>query len=494
MRIAIGGVLHESSTFAKTPTTLRDFKTGKGLFRGEQVIRRFRDTNTCTGGFIDGARKHGFKPVPLLWAFPYPSGVILRAAYESLKAEFMDLLRQKEAAGPIDGVLLDLHGAMVVEGIDDGDGDFIESVRKQVGPHRPIMVTQDLHANHSTRRVAAADAIIGYDTYPHVDMANRGLEAADLIVKTISGELHPVMVLRKIPIMWSAACQVTAHPPMDEAVRKVHELEQRSGILCITLATGFPWADVPEMGPSVIVVSDGDEALARKTADELGDWVWKSRRRWYCRLPTVRQAIEAGRKIDKYPIILADQADNTGGGAPGDSTEVLATLLQLGLDDALVLYMVDPQVAKAAHEAGVGARISVSLGGRSDPIQGPPVQMNCEVVALSDGAFAFDGPMFAGLTGNMGPSAWLRQEGVSVVVVHTREQPFDPAFVRTLGIDCAAMKVISLKSAAHFRSGFEQLAGSIHSINARAIHTHDFSQLNFQRCQWATDWQHDSPG
>ncbi len=483
MRIAIGGISHESSTFVKSPTRLADFENDFGLYRGEQLLDRFRGSNTCTGGFLDGAERHDFQVVPLLWTFAYPGGPVAREDYESLKAELLERLRQAEKSDdPVDGVLLDLHGAMVVEGIDDGDGDLIESVRTAVGADRPIVVTQDLHGNHTQRRVEACDALVGFDTYPHVDMAERGREAADLIVQIVRGEVRPVMALRKIPLLWSAACQVTAHPPMDDAIAKIHEAERRPGILSITLATGFPWADIPEMGPSVIVVADGDRALANATADEMCDWVWEHRQRWYRDLPSVREALDEGRQAGKYPIILADQADNTGGGAPGDSTEVLRTFLDLQLEDALILYVVDPEVAAQACQSGVGAKISVEVGGKSDPIQGPPVAMSAEVVAVSSGEFAYDGPMYAGLTGNMGNSAWLRQDGVSVVVVRAREQPLDPAFARTLGIDCAAMKYIAVKSAAHFRSGFEKIAGSIHSINARAIHSPNFSQQTYHRC------------
>ncbi|MBI5758372.1 MAG: M81 family metallopeptidase [Planctomycetales bacterium] len=481
MRIVTGGISHETSTFAKTPTTVHDFETGMGMFRGDAVIERFRGTNICTGGFIDGAARHGFELVPLLWCFAYPSGLIPRADYDSLKGEFLERLAQAKQSGPVDGVLLDLHGAMVVEGIDDGDGDFIESVRNAVGPECPIVVTFDLHGNHTARRVAAATAIIGFDTYPHVDMAERGREAADLIVRTIRGEIRPVMAFRQMPFFWSAAMQVTAHPPIDEAFRLIHDAERQPGILSITLATGFPWADVPDMGPSVIVVADGDTALAERTANELGDWVWSRRERWFREPPSVREALAAGEREGRYPIMLADMADNTGGGASGDSTEVLRTFLNLNLRDALVLYLVDPEVAQQAHAAGVGGRIAVRLGGKSDPIQGPPVDCEAEVVAVSDGRFTYDGPMYAGLTGDLGTSAWLRIGGVNVVVVSGRMQPLDQAFARSLGIDCSTMKYIAVKSAVHFRSGFERLGGSIHNINARAIHTHDFRQLNYKR-------------
>ena len=482
MRIATGGVSHETSTFVRTRTTIEDFKHRKGLFRGNEIVDRFRGTNICTGGFIDGAGQHAFELVPLLWTFAEPSGLIVREDYDALKAEFLELLRGAESeSGPIDGVLLDMHGAMVIEGIEDGDGDFISAVRDVIGPDRPIVVTQDLHSNHTKHRVEAADAMIGFDTYPHVDLADRGREAAELIARTVRGEVRPTMAIHQLPLLWSVECQVTAHPPIDEAFRLVHEVEQRPGILTVTLATGFPWSDVPEVGASVIAVADADPALAQATADELGEWVWERRERWYKKPRTARDALAEGESIGKYPIILADQADNTGGGAPGDSTEVLQTFLDFGLQDALVLYMVDPEVAEQAHAAGVGGRIRVALGGKSDPAQGVPVDMDAEVVALSEGRFAYDGPMFSGLTGNVGPSAWLRSGGVSVVVVTSPEQPFDQAFVRSLGIDCASMRYIAVKSAAHFRSGFETIAGSIHNIDAQAVHTHDFRRMVYQR-------------
>ena len=482
MRIAIGGISHETSTFVKTPTTLKDFATGFGLFRGQAVIDRFTGSNICAGGFIEGAEKHGYELVPLLWTFAYPSGLIVRQDYELLKQEFLQRLQTaEETGGPVDGVLLDLHGAMVVEGNDDGDGDFIASVRSYLGPNRPIVVTQDLHGNHSQFRVDASDAIIGFDTYPHVDMAERGLEAADLIVSILRGEVRPVMALRQLPLFWNVICQVTANWPMSELMERVHAMETRPGILSITVATGFPWADVPDMGASVIVVANGDQQLARTTADELGDWIWQHRERWTTKPVPVKHAIAEGKSIGKYPIVLADHADNTGGGSPGDSTEILRTFIELDLQDAVLLYMVDPEVIEMAHAAGVGQTISVAVGGKSDPIQGPPVRMEATVMALSDGDFTYDGPMYAGLTGNMGRSAWLKQGGVSVVVVNAKEQPLGPAFARTLGIHCEQMKYIAVKSAAHFRASFGRFAGTIINVDAQGIQTHDFSKLPYRK-------------
>lgn len=490
MRIITGGVLHETSTFARGPTVVRDFETGIGIARGQEVFAKFRGANFCIGGFVEGAAKHGFELVPLLWAFAFPSGVIERASYDTLKQEFLDGVR-RELTNGVDGVLLDLHGAMVVEGIDDGDGDFLASVRGVVGRNCPLIVTTDLHANHTPLRVAAADAIIGYDTYPHVDMAERGREAADLMVRTVRGDVRPVSAIRQLPLFWSAACQVTAHPPIDEAFRLIHDIERRPGILSVTLSTGFPWADVPDMGASVIVVADGDRLVAQSTADEIGEWIWSRRERWHKPPLTVSEALTLGQASGRFPIMLADMADNTGGGAPGDSTEVLRAFVDRDLSDALLLYLVDPEVAQQAHAAGVGKRLSVELGGKSDARQGPPVPLDVEVVALSDGRFRYDGPMYAGTNGDLGTSAWLRHRGVNIVVVSVRMQPLDQAFARSLGIDCSRMKFIALKSAVHFRSGFEQLGGSIFNINARAIHSHDYASLSYRRRRpmWPVDAQ-----
>lgn len=481
MRIVTGGISHETSTFAPTPTRLRDFEAGFGLFRGGAIVERFRGANNCTGGFISGAERHGFELVPLLWTFAYPGGLIPRADYDALKSELLERLARAAADGPIDGVLLDLHGAMVVEGIDDGDGDVVAAVRNAVGPGCPIVATFDLHANHTQLRLDASTAVVGFDTYPHVDMAERGDEAADLIVRTIREEIRPVMALRQLPMFWDASCQVTAHPPMSEAFDFVHEVERRPGILSVTLSTGFPWADVPQLGASVIVVADADAGLARAAAEEIGDWVWQRRQRWHREPLSVAEALELGERQGRHPLILADMADNTGGGAPGDSTEVLRTFVERDLRDALLLYLADPEAAKQAHAAGVGARLPMDLGGKSHALQGPPVRLEVEVVALSDGRFRYDGPMYAGLTGDLGPSAWLRHRGVNVVVVSGRVQPLDQAFARSLGIDCPAMRYLAVKSAVHFRSGFERIAGSIHNVDAQAIHSHRFARLPYQR-------------
>jgi len=480
MRIATGGICHESSTFTPFTTSLEDFAEGFGVFRGEEVLARFSGANIPTGGFIEGAERNGFELVPLLWAFAYPAGPVERSAYETLRSE---LLERLAAVAPVDGVLLDQHGAMVVEGIDDGDGDLVESVRALVGPGCPIVVTYDLHSSHSHRRVAAADVSIGFDTFPHVDQAERGREAADLIVRLVRGEVRAASALVQVPIFWHPTKQTTGVPPWTEVIERLHQLEAQPDVLTATVATGFPFSDVPDRGPSVIVHTDDDQEAAERYARDLGDWLWGRRFDFVAPLLSLEEAFARGESEGRYPIVVADHADNTGAGSPGDSTEVLRFFVERQLEDALVLYMVDPGTVDAAREAGVGAVIDVAVGGKSHPAQGAPVELTAEVLALSEGAFHYDGPMYAGLEGNLGPSAAIRSGGVTVVCVSKREQPLDPAFARTLGIDCSAMRYICVKSAAHFRSGFEAIAGSIYNVDAAALHTFDLGKLPFRKAR-----------
>ena len=482
MRIATGGILHETSTLVDNNTSLDDFINGFGLYRGPEIIERFRDSNMCPAGFIDGAEKHGYDLIPLLWAFAYPAGPVTRDAYQTLKTELIiRLQKETDSGGPMDGVLLDLHGSMVVEDIDDGEGDLIAAVREVVGPDCPIIVTTDLHSNHSHFRVEQSDAIIGYDTFPHVDQRERGNEAADLIVRAAKGEILLRQSIQQLPMFWSTPCQVSGKEPFNEVIDRLHAMEQRPGILSMTISTGFAWADVPDVGCSVICVADGDQHLAETTAKELGDWLYENRERFYSPPLPVKDALAEGEKLGKYPVIVADHADNTGGGSPGDSTEILRTFLELDLQDALLLYMVDPEFIAAARGAGVGSTIELPLGGKSSPVQGAPVQGTWEVLGESDGDFTYDGPMFAGLTGNMGSSVWVRQGGVNVVVVTSREQPLGPGFAKSLGVPVDQMRYIAVKSAAHFRAAFQPIAGSIFNVDAAGIHTHDLSQITYKK-------------
>lgn len=477
MRIVTGAISHETSTFTPVATTWANYHEHFGYLRGAAILERFRGANTPIGGFIEGADAHGFTLIPTIFAEPHPSGPTPRTIFDAIVGELLDGIT---AAGPIDGVLLELHGSMVAEGIDDGEGHILAAVRDLVGPHTPIVAQLDIHSNVSQRMVDLADVLIGRETYPEIDMAARGRECADVLVRMLRAGLRPTMALHRIPMIWGMH-QVTAHSPMRAAIAELHRIEALPGVVCGSIATGFRLADVPDMGASVYVVTDNDRALAQRLADELGAWLFERRADWHYPFPSTAEALRAAEAAGRFPAIFADWTDNPGGGSPADSTGMLRSFIEAGLDRACVLYMVDPEAIAQCMAAGVGATLDLAVGGKSSPLQGAPVHMQAEVVALSDGRFHYDGPMYAGLVGDMGPSAHIRQGGLHVLLVTQREQPFDTAFARTLGLDPRAMRYIGVKSAAHFRAGFEPWAGAITLVSEPSVHNFMTGELHYRR-------------
>ncbi|MDP6113725.1 MAG: M81 family metallopeptidase [Planctomycetota bacterium] len=469
MRIVTAAFAHETSTFTPVKTPLEDFYDRFGPIRGNEILETFRGTNKVTGGFIDGAEAHGFELIPTLFAEAHPSGPASRADFDSLLNQILELMEQ---ARPFDGVLLELHGSMVAEGIDDGEGAILEGVRKLVGPDIPIVGQLDIHSSLSPQMVEMADVLIGRETYPEVDMAERGRECADVIYRILTEGLKPTMALHCIPMIWGIN-QVTAHPPMLEAIQRLHAIEEDPDVICGSIATGYPLADTPHMGSSVYIVTNDNQEKAQALADGLGEWIYERREIWQGPMPSTRDAIEEATAIGKYPAILADRNDNTGGGSPGDSTGQLQAFIDSGLEDACILYIVDPEAVAQCHEAGTGATIDLEVGGKSSPLQGEPVKMTAEIVAVSDGGFRYHGPMLAGLEGSMGPSACIRQDGIHVLLVSVREQPFCTAFAETLGLNVKGMKWIGVKSSAHFRAGFESWAGHIIVVSEPGVHSDD---------------------
>ncbi len=477
MRIVTGCISHETSTFTPVPTTWESFSERFGDVRGAAVLEKFRGSNTPTGGFIEGAEAHGFELIPTIFAEAHPSGPAPRPVFDRLVNELLDGIR---AAGTIDGVLLELHGAMVAEGVDDGEGHILAAVRALVGPNTPIIAQLDIHSSISPRMVAMADVLIGRESYPEIDMAARGRECADVMVRVLSQGLRPTMALHRLPMIWGMN-QVTAHPPMRQAIAELHRIEAQPGVVCASIATGFPLSDVPDMGSSVYVVTDNDLALAQRYADELASWIWERRSDWQLFMPSTAAALAEAQKLGRYPVIFADRNDNPGGGSPGDSTGLLRTFVNAGLEDACVLYIVDPEAVELCQRAGVGATLTIDVGAKSSPLQGQPVRMTVEVMACSDGHFHYDGPMYAGLECEMGPSAHIRQAGIHVILTNGRDQPFDTAFARTLGLDPRQMRYIGVKSAAHFRAAFEAWAGAIYVVSEPSVHSADTGTLKFHR-------------
>ena len=480
MRIAVGGIEHETCGFA-VPAPTAEMTTLMSVARtlkyGEE-LRSLGDANTIVDALVRGVRESGHELVPLLWIDANTSPPVSR---DSLDRAIEDLLDRLRKALPVDGVLLSLHGAFAAEGVDDADGEVLSRVRELVGPQVPVMAVHDLHCNISPVMEQAATVMVVERTYPHIDMAERAQHAARIMARTVTGEVRPTMAVRYLPLLWSAARMIDAEPPMSDAVRKLRELDQRPGVLSASIGVGYQWIDNPTVGASVIVVTDSDAALARRYADDLAEWVWERRSQWQRDPLSPQAALDQGEKLGKFPIILAEQGDNTGGGAAGDATEMLRLFIERRLVPSAVLYMVDPDVAAQAVSAGVGVEIDILIGGKSQPLVGPPVPMRIRVRGVSNGRFTYDGPMWAGVVGEMGLSAWLEQDGVHVVVISDRHQPIDLAFCRSLGLDCRKMRYLAIKSTGHFRSGFAPIAGSIFNVDTASTLSHDFRRLPYTR-------------
>lgn len=480
MRVVIGGISHETSTFTPVQTTLDSYRE-RFLLRGEEIITTFTGSNTPLGGFIEGADKHGYEVIPTLYGSPHTSAPTPRPIFDTLLDE---LLKRIKDAGAIDGVLLGLHGSMVVgdldtaDGLDDVEGYILSSIRNLVGENVPILAQLDIHSNVSPLMVEMADVLIGRETYPEIDMAERGRECVDILVQIHNEGLRPTMAIYQIPMVWGMH-QVTAHPPMNEAIAKLHEVEADPKVICGSIAVCYFLADVPHMGSSVYVVTENDMALAQQYATQLGEWIFDRRADWHYELPSTSDALKQAEDAGDFPVIFADSRDNTGGGSPGDSTGVLKTFIDAGLQDACVLYIVDREAIAICQQAGVGSTITLDVGAKSSPLQGDPISMTVEVMALSDGNFQYDGPMFAGLTGRMGASAYIRQDEIHVILVSVGEQPFDTAFARILGLDVRQMRYIAVKSTAHFRAAFEPWAGAIYLISEPSVH--NLGGLPFKR-------------
>jgi microcystin degradation protein MlrC len=477
MRIVTGAIVHETSTFTPVPTTRESFTERFGPLRGAEIFERFRNTNIPTSGFMDGAEKHGFELIPTLYLSAYPSGPIARDAFEQMLSEMLELM---EAAKPFDGVLLELHGSMVAQGIDDADGYILEAVRKLVGPDIPIVAQLDIHSTITQQMVEMADVLIGRETYPEVDMAERGRECADVLMRILRDGVRPTMALHQIPMIWGMN-QTTSQQPMREAIERLHALEAVPGVVCASISTGFWLVDAPDMGASVFVVTDNDLPLAQRLADELGEWLYERRAQWHYELPNTREAIRQVQATNAFPAIFADLHDNPGGGSGGDSAGVLRAFLELKLEDACFIHIVDPQAVQECFAAGEGATITLDVGGKTSPLQGAPVRMQAEVVKLSDGTFRHDGPMYHGLLNSYGPTAYIRQGGVHVLLVSKRSQAFDMALARTVGLEPTKMRYIGVKSAGHFRAAFEPWAGSVTLVAEPSVHHPEGGKLAYKR-------------
>jgi toxic protein SymE len=473
LRFAVGGVIHETNTFATEhlgPTPLSAFTR----LEGDAIAEAFAGSNHQVGGFIEGAREHGAEIAWTYLALATPSATIADEAYAAMKEALLDAMGR---ALPVDGVLLALHGAGVAESVEDIEGDLAAAVRALVGPEVPIAAAYDLHGNLTARMIEACDITLPCRLYPHTDFAKRAVQCVDLLARVKNGALRPVTRMRRLPMLQYIVPTTPGFLPAE-----INEL-------CATLSAlprvedcswfhGFPLADIAAPCPAVVCTTDGDEALARDCADVVANWVWERRERFRPALPSPEDGVRDGIAFSRAdpaptgPFVIGDYADNPGGGAPGDGTQLLRALIDAGLPARSCCFatMADPAVVRQAIEAGAGAIIDIALGGKLGPRQGEPIRGRALVAAITNGRYVSrPGSMFSGVEIDVGPMCHLVIGGVDVLVASRAEQMFDDEPFLAHGIDIKSYRLVGIKGANHFRAGFAPIAARIITVDGGGL-------------------------
>jgi microcystin degradation protein MlrC len=480
-RIAVGGLHHETNSFAPVPADWEAFDRADGWparQRGPSLFDGVAGINLPISGFIDAARAAGHELVPLVWANACPSGPVTDDAFERLCGQMLEDLA---AAGPLDGIFLDLHGAMITASLDDGEGELLARIRR-ARPSLPLVAALDLHANVSAAMVEHADVLLAYRTYPHVDLAATGARCLEPLQRLIRGE-RLAKAHRKldflIPLPWQAT--------VIEPAAGLYALADALGTAIaghVSIAMGFPAGDTRAAGPSILAYG-ADPAAVAGAVDRLADAFAQAEGAFAGTLWSPREAVaEAMRRRGRGPVILADTQDNPGGGGTGDTTGILAALLEAPGVSADLALLADPTAAAAAHAAGPGAVLhDLPLGGRHGPAGVVPIRRDWRVERLGSGRFTATGPMYRGNRMELGPMALLRADGTDVrVLVSTgRVQAADRAIFAHLGVDPARSAILVLKSSVHFRADFAPLAEAILVVEAPGQNVVDPATLPFRR-------------
>jgi microcystin degradation protein MlrC len=475
MRIVTGTLSHETNVMSNILTDLELFKI-KQLLYGDELFEKYEGTATPAGGIIEGCKRHGFELIPTVFASATPSGIVSKEAFETILKGILNGIRSAE---PFDAVVLHLHGAGVSEEERDIEGKILEQVRKIAGK-RPVVSTFDLHANYTRQMVENADMLIGYDTYPHVDGYERGLEAVDAVAKILEGTLKPTLGFTQPPMLPALQVQFTGRYPMSKLIAEAHRMEKMSKVESVTVAAGFPWSDIHEAGMSFIVTTNDDQDLANRLAGELQDLAWGMRREFLVSPTPLGEALMHVKNSVEGPIVLADIGDNPGGGAPEDGTVVLKAVLDAELSGGVIALIWDPESARIAIDAGVGKTVSLILGGKTDNIHGEPIRVTGVVKSVSDGKFTNLGPMGTGVESDMGQTAVLDIAGNEVIITSKRVQPLDLGMYVSQGIDISEKRFVVVKSSVHFRAAHEPVASEIIELDTPGLTSPRLAGFDFK--------------
>jgi microcystin degradation protein MlrC len=482
MRLVIAQMKHETNTFSPVPTPLARFAVeGSEPLHGEAARRAIAGTGSAIAAMLELAEAAGADIDVPLAGNAWPSGPVDTAAYEQMAERIVGAV-----ARGCDGVLLDLHGAMVAQHLDDGEGELLRRIRA-AAPGIPIGVALDMHTNLSDAMGEHSTVIAGYQTYPHVDMHGTGQRAGRALLAQLQGRAMPSMAWGRRPMLPHVMRQGTHDGPNRALQARCREMEAE-GALCATVFVGFPNADVPFAGLSAVVVTDGDAALARRWCDELLDQAWAQRGGFVFQPEPLAESLARAQSLALTapgPVVLLDHCDNCASGGTMDTMHVLGAMLDAQLQEAIAFAVFDPAAAQAMHAAGLGAELTLLLGGHLDMpaigLRGAPRVVTGRVSALSDGRYRNLGPMAAGEPNAMGPSAVLDVGGVRIAVISRHVEPHDLAAFHALGLQPDQARFVMLKSRVHWRAGLGPLAAHIVECNGAGVCTSDYAALPFEK-------------
>ncbi|MCX5660096.1 MAG: M81 family metallopeptidase [Planctomycetota bacterium] len=458
-RIAIGSVLTECNQFGGLPIEIERFEQYE-YRRGAAVLQT---PGGPVAGMLGVLKEAGATAVPLVVAATGPGGPLTKACWARLRDE---LLADLKAALPVEGVLLALHGSAVAEGdghVDvDVEGEILKAARAIVGPAIPIVATLDLHAHVTEAMVANADALIAWETYPHVDTLETGQRGARMLLAILRGECRPTMAMAKVPVLTSGVRGATiGDDPFADLMRHAKSLEGRDGVLSTSVFLVHPYLDMPDMGSGGLVITDGDMPKAVRLAEDLAVRYWARRKDLEPPTWTPAEAIARGLKVAGGPVLLVETADCNGGGAAGDSVATIKALVEANVAEPALAMVVDPEAARACHAAGVGAAVTLQVGHKLDPRWGKPTTLRGRVEKLSDGKFQYTGGVWGGTWSSMGPTALLAcgaAGNVKVLVTTLGTYDWADEQFRSMGLDASTMKFVVAKNPMNYRFAYAGIA------------------------------------
>jgi microcystin degradation protein MlrC len=480
MRLLIAMMKHETNTFSPVPTPLARF----GPLYREAAIRAYRGTGTGLGAYLDLAAREGAELVLPIAAGAPPSGPVEDGAY----AHITETICEAAARGGFDGIMLDLHGAMVTQSLEDGEGEFLKRLRA-IDPVTPIAVSLDMHANLYEAMIANATVVTGYRTYPHVDTYETAKLAGEILLRAIRGEVKPVMAWRNEPMLPHVMRQGTDDHPNKELQHRCAAMSAE-GALAASLFTGFPHADITNAGLSAVVVTDGDRKLAEDLRDELLGRAWVEREAFVYKIEPLQRSVARAKAMPpgqpgEGPIVLLDHYDNCASGGTMDTTAVLAEILRQGLEDVAAFAIYDPAAVQQAIAAGIGAQVTLSIGGKIEmpaiPDKSPPLTVTGTVKTISNGRYKNRGPMGRGVVMDMGASVVLDTGAAEIVLISRHVEPSDLNCLASLGIDPTQKRYVMLKSRIHWRAGLGPMAKAVVECAGVGVCTSDYGQLKFEK-------------